>query len=84
MCRAQQSRLLVIVTDRTEIPTHNLKLSTLSNKVNGHLEHAQMEVGDGAEGAAGDEHDGLLLGVAQHSDEAVMGKLVVRHGASCA
>lgn len=80
MCRAQQARLLVIVTDRTEISTHNLKLSTLSNIVDGHLEHAQMEVGNGAEGAAGDEHNGLLLRIAQHTDEAVMGKLVVRHG----
>ena len=77
MIRREQTGFLVLVADRTEVPADDLKVCVLADVVLGHLEHAQVEVGDGAEGAAGDEDDGLLLGGAEHARQAVSREGVV-------
>ena len=60
---AQQTRFLVHVADGAEVAGDDLKFCILAHVVPRHLEHAQMEVRDRAEGPAGDEHDGCLLRV---------------------
>ena len=40
----QKTRLLVLVTDGTEIASHDFELGVLANVVGGHLEDAEMEI----------------------------------------
>lgn len=72
MFRTQQPWLLIHITDRTKVAAHNLIVGALADVVDGHFEHAEMKVGDWGEGAAGDEDDGLLGGVAECALEPVM------------
>lgn len=48
--RRQQARLDIFVAHGREIPPYNLELGVLADVVDGHLKHAQMKVGDWAEG----------------------------------
>lgn len=82
MFRAQQPGLLVHVADRTEVAAHDFEVCALADVVDGHFEHAQMEVGDWGEGAASDEDDGLLGGVAERALEPVVRKHIVCRGPS--
>lgn len=84
MFRAQQPGLLVHVADRTEVAAHDLEVCALADVVDGHLEHAKMEVGDWGEGAAGDEDDGLLGGITECALEPVVGKHIVYRWPACA
>ena len=78
MLRIEKAGLLVLVRDRTEVPSDDLEVGVLPDVVLGHLEHPQVEVGDGAEGPARDEHDWLFVGVPEDTGEAVCWELVVR------
>lgn len=71
MVCTEQSRLLVHITDRTEVPAHNLKISILTDIVLGHLKHPQMEISDWTEGAACYKNDGLLFWIAENRRQAV-------------
>ena len=53
----EQPGFLVHVAHGTEIAPHNLKIGVLPHVVLGHLEHAQVEIGYGAEGATCYEDD---------------------------
>ena len=77
MIRREQTGFLVLVADRTEVPADDLKVCVLADVVLGHLEHAEVEVGDGAEGAACDEDDRLLVWIAEGAGEAVRREGVV-------
>ncbi len=76
MIRRQESWLLVLVADRTEVATDDLKVCALTNIVLRHLEHPQMKVRDRAEGAACDEDYGLLVWVTECTGKAVGGERV--------
>ncbi len=76
MC-AEKTRLLVLIADRGEVAANDLPVGILADVVLRHLEHAEVEVGDGAERAAGDEDYGLFLGVPEHAGEAVGRERVV-------
>ena len=78
MLRIEKTGLLVLVRDRTEVPSDDLEVGVLTDVVLGHLEHPQMEVGDGAEGPTRDEHDWLLVWIPEDTGEAVCWELVVR------
>ena len=71
MVCAEKPRLLVLVADRTEVSADDLEVGILANVVLGHLKHAEMEVGDGAEGAACYQDERLLLWVPEDAREAV-------------
>ena len=77
MSCAEQSGFLVLVGHGTHVAAHDFKLRILADIILGHLEHAEVKVGDGAEGATCDEDDRLLLGIAEHAREAVSRKGVV-------
>lgn len=77
MLCAEQARLLVHVAHGAEVPADDLKVGVLAHVVLGHLEHAEVEVGDGTEGPACDEHDRLLVRVAEGVGEAMGGEGVV-------
>jgi hypothetical protein len=64
MC-TKQSRLLVHITDGTEVTAYNFAICILANIVFGHLEHPKMEISDWAKRPACYENDGLLLWVAK-------------------
>ena len=74
---AQQTRFLVHVADRAEVACDDLKFCILPHVVPRHLEHAQVEVRDRAEGPAGDEHDGCFLRVPERPREPVVGEDVI-------
>ena len=76
ICR-EETGFLVLVAHRTEVAPDDLKFCILANVVLCHLKHAEMEVCDGAEGAACDEDDGLLLRIAEDAGETVDGEGVV-------
>ena len=65
MIGCEQTRLVVLVADGTEISADDLEIGVLANIVLRHLEHPQVEVGYGAEGAASHQDYGLLLGIAE-------------------
>lgn len=73
----KKARFLVLVRDRTQVPSDDLEVSILPDVVLRHLEHSEVEVGDGTEGAAGDEHDRLLVWIPKDMGEAVCWELVV-------
>lgn len=77
MLCTEQTGLLVHVAHGTEVAPDDLEIGVLADVVDGHLEHAEVEVCDGAEGAARDEDEGLLIGIAQRAGKAVSGELVV-------
>ena len=76
MCR-EEARLLVLVRDGREVSADDLPVGILADVVLGHLKHTEVKVGDGAEGTTCDENDGLLVGIAEDTGEAVGGKGVV-------
>ena len=78
MVRIKKAGFLVLVRDRTEVPSNDLEVGVLADVVLGHLEHSKVEVGDGAERAAGDEDDRLFVRVPEDWGEAVCRELVVR------
>ena len=73
MLCVQKPRLLILVRDRAQVPAHDLPIGILTDVVLGHLKHSEVEVGDWAEGAAGDEDDGLLVRVPKDALKAVSG-----------
>jgi hypothetical protein len=75
---AKQSRFLVLVRDGTYVSTHHLEICVLAGVIDGHLEHAQMEVGNWAERSARDEDDGLFLWMVLKEIETVVRKGVIR------
>ena len=77
MLCVQKPRLLVLVRDRTQVPAHDLPIGILTNVVLGHLKHSEVEVRDGAEGAAGDEDDRLLVRIPEEAGEAVGWECVI-------
>ena len=65
MRSAQEALLLVLVAHGTQVSTDDLEIGILAHIIDRHLEHPEMEIGDWAKGAACDENDRLLGGVAQ-------------------
>jgi hypothetical protein len=63
--RGQKARLAVLVRHGREVPADDLELGVLPDKVDGHLEHPQVEVGDGAEGSTCDQHERRTAGIAE-------------------
>lgn len=49
MVGAKKALFLVHVAYGTEISSHDLKVCVVSDIILGHLEHAEVEIGDGAE-----------------------------------
>ncbi len=70
MC-AEKARLLVLVAHWTEVAADDLEVGVLADIVLGHLEHAEVKVGDWAEGSTGDEDEGLLVRIAEDAGQAV-------------
>lgn len=62
MMGANKTWFLVLITDRTEISTNNLKIGVLTNEVVRHLEHAKMVIRNRIEGAACYEDNRLFSG----------------------
>lgn len=60
MMSTEQTGFLVLITDGTEIASHDLEIGILSDIIPRHLEHAEMEIGYRAEGSTCDEYDGGL------------------------
>ena len=79
MC-AKQSRLLVHITDGTEVTAYNFAICILANIILGHLEHSKMEISDWAEGPACYENDGLLLWVAENRRKTMRGERIIWRG----
>ena len=77
MVGTEEAGLLVLVADRAEVAADDLPVGVLANVVLGHLEHAEVKVGDGAEGSAGDEDDGLLVRIPEEAGEAVGWECVI-------
>ncbi len=77
MVRIKKARFLVLVRDRTQVPSDDLEVGVLADVVLRHLEHSQMEVCDGAERPAGDEDDRLLVRVSEDTGKVVCWELVV-------
>ena len=73
----QKAGFLVLVRDRTQVPSDDLEVSILPDVVLRHLEHSEVEVGDWAEGAAGDEDDRLLVRIPEEAGEAVGWECVI-------
>ena len=71
MCCAQQPRLLVHVTDRTQVSPHDFEIGVLTSKVDGHLEHSQMKICHWTERTASYEHDWLPSAVPHDPSESV-------------
>ena len=65
MFGAQEARLLVHITDWTEVASDDLVLGLLPSIVFGHLKHAKVQVSDWAEGTTGYEDERLLGRVSQ-------------------
>lgn len=80
MVCAQETRLFILVTDGREISANNLKVRILPDIVDGHLEHPEVKVCDGTEGATCYEHDRLFFRVAKDGVETMMREGVVRWG----
>jgi hypothetical protein len=78
MVCTEQARLLVLIRDGTHVATHDFEIGILANVVLGHLEHSQMQVGDGREGATSHEYDRLAVFIALVLHKTVSGKRVVR------
>ena len=55
MVGVDETGLLVLVADRAEVAADDLPVGVLADVVLGHLKHSEVEVGDWAEGAAGDD-----------------------------
>lgn len=77
MASTEQPGFFVHVADGAEIAPQDLKVRILADVVLGHLEHAEMEVRDGAEGTTCDENDRDFVGVLEGPGETVAGKLIV-------
>ena len=77
MVCAEKPGLLVLVADRAEVAADNLEVGVLADVVLGHLEHAQVQVGDRAEGAACDKDHRLLVCIPKDGREPVGGERVV-------
>jgi hypothetical protein len=78
--RLDQSRLLVRVADAGDVGTNNLKVGVEPGVVGSHFKHAQVEEGDGREGATGNEDQRRTLAVFDSAPEAAGGELVLVHG----
>ena len=68
---SEETRFLVLVGDRTKIPSNDLEIRVMADIVSRHLEHSEVKVCYGAEGATRDQYYGLFCGVAHDSCEAV-------------
>ena len=73
----EQARFLIHVANWTEITADNFKVGVLADVVLCHLEHAEMEIGDWAEGTTSYEDKRGLLWIVDSTDEAVVGKGIV-------
>ena len=73
MC-VKQSRLLVLITNGTEVTGHNFVICILAHVVLGHLEHPKMEISDRTERTTCYEDDGMLLWIAENWRKAVRWK----------
>jgi hypothetical protein len=78
MMGAKQSWFLILVRDRTHVPSHHFEIRILADVIDGHLEHAQMEVSNWTKRSARDENDRLLFWMSLQEVEAVVGKGVIR------
>ena len=67
----QETRLLVHITDGTEVTSDNLVVGLLPSIIFRHLKHAEVQVGDWTERTACNEDERLLGGVSQDSLQAV-------------
>jgi len=65
-----------MVRDWAHVAAHNIEISILADVVDGHLKHAEMEVGYGAERSTRDKDDGLLIWMALKKIEAVVRKRI--------
>ena len=77
MLCAEKARLLVLIAHRAEVAAYNLEVGILADVVLGHLKHSEVEVSNWAEGAAGDEDDGLLVRIPEEAGEAVGWECVI-------
>ena len=71
MFGTQKARLLVHITDGAEVTPDNFVFGLLPGIIFGHLEHAEVQIGDWTEGAAGYKDEWLLRRVLQDPLEAV-------------
>lgn len=63
MVGAKQSWFLILVRDRAHVPSHHFEIRILADVIDGHLEHAEMEVSNWTKRPARDENDRLLFWV---------------------
>ena len=77
MITTEKAGLLVLLTDGTEIASHDFKLGVLANVVGGHLEDAEMEIRQWGEGAASYEDYRSLGRIPKDSYQTFARKLVV-------
>ena len=85
MIRSEETWFVVLVTDGAKVAPDDLKVGILADVILRHLEHSEVEVGNGAKGAASDQYDGLFVGIAERSLKAMGRKSVawrVREGFS--
>lgn len=80
MICAGQARLAIGIRHRREVATEEFEIGAEFDVVGGHLEHAQMEIGDRGEGTTRDQQKRRLLRVVHLSLEAKFGEHVVVHG----
>ena len=78
----EKTRLLVLVTDGTEIASHDFKLGVLANVVARHLEHPEVQIRDWAERAASDEDDRLSVRISHLGEQPLPREGVVSWRAS--
>ena len=78
--RFHEPGLLVGVADAGEVGADDFEAGVEAGVVGGHFEHAQVQEGDGAEGAAGDEDERGAVGALDPSAQARGGEFVFVEG----
>jgi hypothetical protein len=75
----KEAGFLVVVVDGGHVTGDELEVGLGADVVSCHFEHAKMEIGHRAEGAAGDESDGGFGAVTKGVTEPVGRQLVAGH-----
>jgi len=78
--RFHESSLFVSVADAAEVGADDLEVAVEAGVVGSHFEHAQVQEGEGGEGAAGDEHEGSAGGGFDAAAQAGGGEFVFGEG----
>lgn len=77
MVSAEKPRLLVHITNGAEITPYYFEVCVLTDVIDCHLEHPQMQISHWAEGTTCDEDEGLLVRIPQRPGESMNGKPIV-------